>query len=242
MSELRDFRNFFIFDGISSTDFELFINGNKTFDAPSADISSVTVPGKSGDLLRFNDRYENVTVSYDSFIMDNMRMNLRNLRSFLLSRTSYCRLEDTYHPDEFRMACYSGGLSAAVDFENTLGQFTLNFNCKPQRYLKSGESVIVGTGTVTVNNPSYFPSKPLIRIYGNGTLTIGNAQITVSNNANTYVDIDCELMDAYTGSLNRNADIVTNVNGYITIGPGRGTVSKTSGISRFEVTPRWFYL
>lgn len=242
MSELRDFRNYFIFDRVPSTDFELFINGNRTFDAPAADIETITVPGKSGDLLRFNNRYENATVSYEAWIMDDMNTNLRALRSFLLSRTSYCRLEDTYHPDEYRMACYSGGLSANVTHENSLGSFTLNFTCKPQRFLKSGETKIVGTDTVSVYNPSYFPAKPLIRIYGNGTLTIGNAQITVKNNADDYVDIDCELMDAYTGIRNRNADIETNVTGYITMAPGAGTVSKTSGISKFEITPRWYYL
>lgn len=242
MSELKDFRNYFIFDRIPSTDFELFINGNKTFDAPSADIEAIAVPGKSGDLLRFNNRYENVTVSYESWIMDDLDKNLRALRSFLLSRTSYCRLEDTYHPDEYRMACYSGGLTANVTHENSLGVFTLNFTCKPQRYLKSGEMKIVGTDTVSVNNPSYFPSKPLIRIYGNGTLTVGNALITVKNNADDYVDIDCELMDAYTGARNRNSDIETNVTGYITMAPGKGTISKTSGISKFEITPRWYYL
>lgn len=242
MSNYSDSRNYFIFDGVPSTDFDLYTNGKGTFDAPAADLEHKTVPGKSGDLLRFNNRYENAEINYESWIADNMRVNLRGLRSFLLSRTTYCRLEDTYHPDEYRMACYSGGLSADVSFWNTLGRFTLTFTAKPQRYLKTGEVKIVGTGTVPIFNPSYFPSKPLIRIYGNGTLTIGNAQITVSNNANTYIDIDCELMDAHTGAVNRNADVVTNVSGYVTIGPGRGEISKTSGISSFEVTPRWYYL
>lgn len=242
MSELRDHRNYFVFDGVPSTDFELFINGNKTFDAPEAVIDAVTVPGKSGDLIRFDNRYANTTVEYDAWIMDNMRFNLRKLRSFLLSKTTYCRLEDTYHPDEFRLAYYSGGISASVDFENTLAQFTLSFNCKPQRFLKSGEEKIVGTGTIYLDNPSYLPSKPLIRIYGNGTLTVGSSTITVSHNVDQYVDIDCDLMDAYTGHKNRNADIVTNVSGFITIPPGRIGILKTSGISSFEITPRWYYL
>lgn len=242
MMEQKDLRNYFIFDGVPSTDFQLYTNGKGTYDAPAADIEHVTVPGKSGDLLRFNNRYENAEINYESWIADDLNVNLRALRSFLLSRTSYCRLEDTYHPDEYRMACYTGGLTANVSFWNTLGQFTLTFTAKPQRYLKSGEQKLTSTSSLDLYNPSYFPSKPLIRIYGNGTLTVGNGTITVSNNASTYVDIDCELMDAHTGSVNRNADIVTNTSGYITLGPGHGTVTKTSGISSFEITPRWYYL
>lgn len=243
MSELKDFRNYFVFDGVPSTDFGLFINGNKTFDAPAADIENVVVPGKSGDLLRFRNRYENVTVSYDSWIMDDMRTNLRDLRSFLLSKTTYCRLEDTYHPDEYRLACYSGGLSASVSHENTLGTFTLSFTCKPQRYLKRGDTATIYTGKSTrLDNPSYFPAKPLIKIFGNGTLTIGEFTITVTNNEDDYLFFDCELMDAYKDSVNRNADVVTNARGYITVPPGTTLVNRTDDITRFEITPRWYYL
>lgn len=242
MNEQKYSRNYFIFDGVPSTDFELYTNGKGTYGAPAADLERITVPGKSGDLIRFKNRFENIEVTYNSWIADNMSVNMRDLRSFLLSRTSYCRLEDTYHPDEFRLACYSGGITPDVSFWNTLAQFDLAFNCKPQRYLKSGEQKQVFSANATLFNPSYFASKPLIRIYGNGTLTVGTGTITVSNNSGTYVDIDCELMDAYTGAVNRNADVVTNTSGYITIGPGKSTISKTSDISSFEITPRWYYL
>lgn len=243
MTELRDLRNYFIFDGVPSTDFDVFCNGKDTFSAPSASIDRITVPGKSGDLLRFNNRYENIEVSYDSWIADDMRLNLRALRSYLLSKTTYCRLEDTYHPDEYRMAVYSGGLEATASFENQVANFTLKFNCKPQRYLKEGETpIILSGGSMSLTNPSYLPSTPNIRIRGNGTLVIGSFTITTKNNSGRYIDMDCELMDAHTGSTNRNSDVVTNTDGFITIPPGKTWVTKDSTITSVEIIPRWYFL
>lgn len=241
ISDYANQRNYFIFDGVPSLDFKLFVNGNKTFSGASADLTFNTIPGKTGDILRFDNRYANTEISYTSWIAEDMRMNLRALRSFLLSRTSYRMLEDTYHPDEFRLAVFSGGLDVDVSFENTFAEFDIVFNCKPQRFLKSGElEKVVTSATDQIYNPTYFPSKPLIRIFGNGTLTIGNRQIEVSNNANNFVDIDCDIMDAYTGYTNRNADIQTSDNEIFTIEPGMAGIEKTSGISSVIIKPRWF--
>lgn len=234
-------RNYFIFDGVPSLDFNLFINGNKTFGGAAADLKMQSIPGRSGDLIRFNDRYSNIEISYSSWIAENMRENLRALRSFLLSRTSYRMLEDTYHPDEFRLAVFTGGLDADVSFENTFASFDLVFSCKPQRYLKSGETVVeLTSNSMVINNPTFFDSRPLLRIYGNGTLTIGEKQLIVSNNSGNYLDLDCEIMDAYTGYTNRNADIITTNNDFFTIPSGKILITKTSGISKVAIKPRWF--
>jgi len=245
MIELKDLRNYFIFDGVPSTDFELYINGKDTFGGPGADVEMITVPGKTGDLIRFNNRYLNATVSYDSWIADDMRINLRGLRSMLLSRVNkYYRLEDTYHPDEFRLAAFSGGLDPSVSFENTLANFTLSFTCKPQRFLKSGETTIRfddNSESHMITNPTPFPCRPVIRIYGNGNVQVGNSQIAVSNNENTYLDLDCEIMDAHTGAVNRNADIEVSHYDYVTLPAGRSQIFHSTRMT-VEITPRWFYL
>ena len=241
MIQPSDLRNYFIFDGVPSTDFNLFINGNKTFSGATADLTLEPIPGRSGDMVRFNNRYNNVEVSYSSWIAEDMRIHLRSLRSFLLSRNGYRMLEDTYHPDEFRLAVFSGGLDVDASFENTFASFDIVFSCKPQRFLKSGEEQLTFVDSeTTIYNPTYFDSKPMIRVYGNGTLTVGSKTLTVSNNENTYLDLDCEIMDAYTGYTNRNADIATSDNDFFTIPPGRINIEKTSGISLVTIKPRWF--
>ena len=54
------------------------------------------------------------------------------------SPMQYQRLEDDYHPDEYRMAIFTGPLDFDTRFLNRSGETTLNFNCKPHRYIKAG--------------------------------------------------------------------------------------------------------
>ena len=91
-----------------------------------------------------------------------------------MSLNGYTRLTDSYHPDEFRYAVYTGPFEPKVQKKNDAGSFTISFTCKPQRYLLSGETettigqgggdTISGTSLVvagSVIDPSILKMKPL---------------------------------------------------------------------------------
>ena len=59
--------------------------------------------------------------------------------NFLLKEPGYHRLEDSYHPDYYRMAVLDKEISPELGFQNYSGSFDLTFSCMPQQYLKSGE-------------------------------------------------------------------------------------------------------
>ena len=101
-------RNWLTFDGVSTKDFGVYINGNQTYDAPARNRNIVNVPGRNGALIIDNGRYDNIDVKYHAFIYRDFQMNVEGLRNLLLSRTGYKRLEDTYHPAEYRMGIYKG--------------------------------------------------------------------------------------------------------------------------------------
>ena len=92
-----------------------------------------------------------------------------------------------------------------------------------------------------INNPSPFPSKPLIRIYGNGTFAINDISVTVANTT-TYTDVDCELMDCYTGGTNRNNDVVFSTYDFPELQTGNNDVTFENGITMVEIVPRWWRL
>ena len=99
--------------------------------------------------------------------------------------------------------------------------------------------------TVTISspaeleNPTLFESKPLIRVYGNGTLNVNDQYITVANSPYAYIDIDCELMDCYYQSNNANQYVSFSTTNYVTLRSGMNYFSY-SGFTKVEVTPRWF--
>ena len=161
------------------------------------------------------------------------------LRSFLLTRTGYRRLEDTYHPDEYRMAMFEGPLSVK-EIGNIAGTFDITFNCKPQRFLKSGEKKITFTSNGEIRNNTLFPAKPIILIYGNGTAGIGQKTIEVKGNTYPYVEVDCETMDASYGATNCNSLISLTSGVFPVLSPGDNGITLGKGITKIELIPRWW--
>lgn len=243
--------NSITFNGKNSLDFGLYVSGNQTFNSAEKDYSKVSVPGRSGDLLLFNNRYKNVNVNYDAILIEDYEKNAEKVRSWLLSANGYCRLEDTYHPDEFRMASFSG----PVDFDTKMleaGETTLTFDSKPQRWLKSGENWISCENgpsgfTATLSNPTLFESKPLIKLEGYGTIEIGTGIIEIRGDiidVPTTIYVDCETMNCFY--YDNNSEVPKNANKYVIISkwptllPGDTYVhSNTVG---FHIQPRWWTL
>lgn len=232
-------RNYFTLAGTDSRDFGVYINGQGTFNAPSRSYDFISIPGRNGDLIGTEKRLDNVELTYHAFIYHNFEQNIEDFRSFLLSLIGYQRLTDSYHADEFRLVAYEGPFEADVVAMNNAGEFDVTFNCKPQRFLTSGEAVTTLTANGSITNPTRFNSQPLLRVYGKGVLGIGSQSITILS-ADTYTDIDCEMMDAYKGTASRNAYIQLSDYNFPTFAPGRNNIRLGSGITRVEITPRWF--
>ena len=225
-----EIRNAVIFNGYDLRDYGLYVSGNKTFDSPTKEVTRVSIPGRSGDLISFTGRYTNVELTYDSILIKDYYKNAAAIRSILMSSEGYCRLEDSYHKDEYRMAHFMG----PINFESVYleaGQTTLSFDCQPQRWLKEGEKEIVitsgaaGTYTFLVYNPTLFESKPLFKIESAGKVTISSRQVATELAAKSYIEatytsdtathfIDCETMNAYgmTGDVKSNENSVVEVN------------------------------
>ena len=239
------------FDGVSTAEFGVWISGGGTFDAPARDIETISVPGRNGDLYFDNGRYRNITVSYPAFISNRFQPRIDDFRAWLCSHVGYYRLEDTYHPDEYRMAMFKGSVSVSTAPRNIAGRFTLSFDCKPQRWLKSGENAITYTANGHIYNPTRYNAKPLYHFYGtpgnNVAFNINSSQqigFIMPTGGELYLDV--ETGEAYlpdgTNANNLIAYAETNVNHQPPeIMPGDNTVLMWA-LSRVDITPRWWTL
>lgn len=229
------------FNGKSSAEFGVWISGGGTYNAPARDVEMVSVPGRNGDISYDNGRFQNVAVTYPAFISRKFKHRIDDFRSWMCSHIGYQRLEDTYHPEEYRLAMYKSGLNVMTAPRNLAGSFDLVFECKPQRFLKSGELPMIFDAAGVIYNPTDYAAKPLIRCHGtSGTVTVGGVSVAVTG-ATSYVDIDCELMEVYEGSTSRN-NTTTLTNGeFPEIAPGEAAVSFT-GFSSVEITPNWYMI
>lgn len=232
----------FWFNGKCSAAFGITANGTGTFDAPERDVESVSIAGVNGDLILDNGRFKNKTVPYPVFIHREFGKNAAAVRAWLMSAKGYCRLEDEYNPDTYRMAIFAGPIDFDMQFLNKIGETTLFFNAKPQRFLKSGDQVLSITAATTLRNPTAFPAKPMITVHGNtaGTLTVGERTVEIKSIPDGSLVLDCEIMDAYWEGNNRNSCIYAPE--FPELVPGNNAISWTGGITAVEIIPRWWTL
>ena len=231
----------FLYNGRRSQDFNLVLSGEDSWKKPLPDLERMQIPGRNGDLLLSNHRYDNVSLTYHVGIKRDFDVNFTAFMEFLLTEPGYHRLEDSYHPAVYRMAVLEKEVSPKLNFLNHSGTFDLTFSCMPQQYLKSGEQrqVLVGSGTVF--NPTMYRAKPLLRIYGTGVLYVGEDVVEILENEE-FIDLDCELEDAFRDTVNLNGCVSMPDGDFPALPPGRTTIRFGTGITRVELVPRWWSL
>ena len=236
------------FAGRNSRTYGIYISGESVYNAPERVVEMISVPGRSGDIAMDEGRFENITVEYPAFLWGTNRATFTSkmhaMRSAFLSTVGYQRLEDDYHPNEYRLGVYMSGLEAEPKMYNTAAEFTLSFNCKPYRYLKSGETARVFTGAGTITNPEAFASLPLLVVTGYGVLGIGSKSLTIQGTSTTQeIYIDCDTMEAWEmvgGVMIARNDYVQNAgDAFPVLEPGDNGIALDTTMSRIEITPRW---
>lgn len=235
----------FTFDGVSSAScLARVLPTDSMSRAPARNTNVVTVPGRSGALLMDLAAYDNVSREYDVIIAGDADFAALNaLRNQLASRGGYRRLTDTFDPTHYFMAAYTEAFSMSADWHSKKrARGTISFNCKPQRYLLSGETAITFTASGSVVNPTRFTAKPFLRVYGTGVVGVGGTNITISSHGFSYIDIDCESGRAYCGATALDSVVALNTIDYPGLAPGANGISKGNGITRIILTPRWWEL
>lgn len=231
------------YNGRSTLDFGVHISGEDTWKTAAPDLERISIPGRSGDLVAFNKRYKNVEIKYHMGIIRDFDRNYSGFINFILSNPGYHRLEDSYHPEVYRLAVMESAFEPEMSVLNHQGQFDVKFSCKPQTYLKSGEKSKEFTQTGTIYNPTMFDARPLLRVYGAGDLGIGLETIRIKM-VDNFIDIDCELEDAYKtfAGNNRNKFIELSGDSFPSLPPGETRITLGSGITKVIITPRWWQL
>lgn len=178
----------FIFDGIDSKGYGVYISGTGVYNAPERDIEAIEIHGRNGAFILDNGRFKNITLTYPAGMFgDNegaFADGIRRLRNALASRKGYCKLIDEYNPLEYRMAVYRGGLDVdptSINGSNQAAQFEIQFECKPQRFLIDGDQPVKMTDGGTITNPTLFEARPLLQVYGYGDIGINGETVTIQN-------------------------------------------------------------
>ena len=246
---MRDLKSI-IFDGYDMfTECGLIIQEKKAFSAPERDVTSQPVPGRSGNLILDNGRYENRVQPYTCAIApwfasapDDIAAVAGRMKRIFMRDSGYKAMRDDYTPGEFYRASYH----SALDIEEVLtqtGKVTLQFDCEPYIFTDAGqEPIAILSQPYTLVNPEDWSSKPKITINGSG-----DVDIAINNSAGNHIFhllsidpgtvIDSELMEVYLGGASANSKMRTP--DFPELAPGNNMIQWSGNVQSLEIIPRW---
>ena len=256
----------FIFNAINSDNMGFNITSRKVYNAPEYDVTSVEVPGRSGNVLIPQGRFKNKIVTYTGFMKadsftgstkeEKLSKGLSAFKSGLLREPGYQRLTDSYDPGMVRWGYVNGEIEVNEVHDRADGaEISVSFICKP--FLEKEEPQIQTTGTaVTVTNPSLFEgimdlslSRPAS---SHTTMTITDQQTMASRtwtfdpDCSTYINFKVDDLEwVSSGGVLQNQYVTPSdlANPFPTIPTAwfSGAVSKISftNITQASIRIRW---
>lgn len=241
----------FWFDDKCSLDFGLRIEKPVGFGSSAASVERTSIPGRSGDIIISNNRFENYPLTYPVWFRskkDEVAHRTRAVKAWLNSSCDYRRLADSYNEGYFRYAAFYSAIEPEI-VGNT-AKFEIAFDCKPFLYRTDGDRWLdIPARTSTIINPEPFPSRPMIEATIeaeagetiSGNLFINNHTLSVkfentgTQTAEKHFIIDCETQDAYYEAENLNRYINT-----ADIELPTGTIQIMSqNFKTLKIKPRW---
>lgn len=232
--------DYFIFGDVDSRVYGVWIFDMNTDGSPEKDQDEIIVAGRHGTLLMPNPRLENMTHRYMGVVYEDAEERLIAMRNALMQYSGYQRLSDSIHPDEYYMARYMGGLNPKLARGRDMIKFAIEFDRMPQRWLQVGDRTsTIPSGTFLLN-PTFFEARPLIRVHGYGTLGVGDVTVTIAQHSNSYIDIDCDMMDCFYGTVNCNSLVTFSGNDFPVLKVGKTGITYSGNITQVEITPRYW--
>lgn len=180
------------FNGRSSLQYGIQVEHYPDYDVAEHEYEIIEVPGRNGDVIIDKGSFKNVDRTYElatgSTSKDSFIFLMKQFVNWLHSASGYARLEDDYEPEYYRLAVFKESINI-TNLYNQAGRASVTFSCKPQRFLKSGDITHTfnrPNQTTFINrtifNPTEFPSKPILCVYGGGigTLMVNGTPINFS--------------------------------------------------------------
>ena len=250
----------FYIDGIDARSVGIQLQKPIEFSEAVPIAETQTIPGRNGDLIFETGSYENRGGSASCFCLQkDVEKAISSAGRFLMGKKGYRRLETSDDPDHFWMARVENSPQISMRLR-TLAPFEIGLDCKPQRFLKSGESKIVFGSSQSVSsvcgeflcgdmvcgaygssllNPYGQVAKPFVTVYGqgDGVLTIGKYAVSIKG-MDGVLYLDSETQNAYNDDGNQNNKINAPVFPVIEI--GENVVGFNGGITSVEIVPRWW--
>lgn len=258
----------FFYGRRESTSYNIVVEEPPDYYWPEREYTHTKVKGRNGDILSDPNRYENVQKKYKIAVYNKTGFTkaASDFSGFLHrynGYSDYIRLEDSYEPDVYMLGIYEEA-NSLTNILGKAGRAEITFNCKPQKYLISGNrsiDIIKPDGN-SIWNLTDYPALPIITIWGTGTIQFFSRPTRRIQGGTSQVDpgaselkrVDLKVLDNYNEIIldceTFNAVDINgkNMNPYISLSepivlhPGPNGIRYSGNIERVSITPRWWRL
>lgn len=232
----------FYLDGVDARSVGIRLQSPVEFSEAVPIIEAQTIPGRNGDLIWETGSYENRSGEAVCFCLQkDVDRAISNAGRFLMGKKGYRRLETSDDPDHYWMARVENSPQIAMRVR-TLAPFEIGFDCKPQRFVKSGEFPIYVDSSCYIHNPYGMEASPMIRVYGSGAgeIMVGDCTVELHDIIDGMI-LDSDTQNAYSHtSVNLNSTIYAPE--FPVLKDGDNYISFSGGVERLEIIPRWWEL
>lgn len=236
---------YFEYKGRRSTEFGLRIHNTLSITTPEQDIELLEVAGNDGDIAFDKKRLKGVDKSFPCTLFvpegKNVDVIAKEISEWLRTDVGWDKLVFSgYEGYEFEALCYE-----TFDIEETLrnrGKTVINFRLKPYKFRVGGRNILAITNGQTIVNIEKRASKPLIKITGNGDITIKNNDVNwlVLKSVDAYITIDTATMSVYKDGNPQFSKMNASLKPlFPLLDVGENKITWTGAVNKFEITPRW---
>ena len=234
----------FIVNGIGSDELKSHIQHRPQIVAPRRKVSFREVSGRSGAVPFDENAYENTTVSLTlvTYGSSEEEANYNRGKVFdAFNSGGYVPFIPYFDPDKIYMVHLESMVFVGSRVYGHNQPYEVTLTVKPYKYERLQEPMAF-TSSATLLNPYYYPSKPLITLYGTGdsTLSVNGDQFVFKNIQGSLV-IDSETENCYRMNggqiINENKKMYTL--DFPELKPETNIISWTGNITKIEIEPRW---
>ena len=152
-------------NSVGTGTYGIYITSDTYLNAPAPDYTAHKVPGRSGALVQWNNRLQNVIRKFECYIPDSVQANFDAFKKMLYSNIGYMKLTSDYETDTYQMGYLAEDIEA-TPFQSDgklTTTFELYFSCEPQKYFNTNTAKTVIPNTPFAVQRVFARTHPLIQ-------------------------------------------------------------------------------
>lgn len=230
-------RFYVIFNNEASIDMDIKVVSRPEIPSPQPILKEYSIPGKYGNEYEL-EGYEDIEIPINFNFIDkeNIYEIFRKCKKWI-NQIKDNKLIFSDNSEIFYRVNYAK-ITSNERIMKSLGRFTVTFNCEPFAYEMEGQEEILINNEAIIYNAGDLESKPIIKIQGEGLITIKVNEDTIKANVGQEIIIDSYLELSYKSDKTPQNN---NIKGkYPRLKLGENTISYSGGrVDRFVIIPNW---